>query len=107
MTPATTGPRLRLLGRPTGELVTDAGTTALRLRHAEILLLLTLNPHGLTSEQLAIELHDRETAPVTLRAELSRLRDLLARHGTVELASRPYRLVGRTRLRRRRSASAA
>jgi hypothetical protein len=66
----------------------------LRLRHAEILLLLTLNPGGLTSEQLAIELHDRATAPVTLRAELSRLRDLLARHGTVELASRPYRLVG-------------
>jgi transcriptional regulator of acetoin/glycerol metabolism len=92
--PTTTGPRLRLLGRPTGELVTGSGTTTLRLRHAEILLLLTLNSHGLTSEQLAIELHDRETAPVTLRAELSRLRDLLARHATVELASRPYRLVG-------------
>lgn len=89
-----TDARLRLLGHPTGEFVTPAGTTSLRLRHAEILLLLTLNPGGLTSEQLAIELHDRETAPVTLRAELSRLRDLLAKHGSVTLASRPYRLVG-------------
>lgn len=86
--------RLRLFGQSTGELVTPGGTAPLRLRHAEILLLLTLNPAGLTSEQLAIELHDRTTAPVTLRAELSRLRDLLARHSTVALASRPYRLVG-------------
>jgi hypothetical protein len=86
--------RLRLLGHATGELVTPGGTTPLRLRHAEILLLLTLNPGGLTAEQLVIELHDRATAPVTLRAELSRLRDLLARHGSIELASRPYRLVG-------------
>jgi hypothetical protein len=85
---------LHLLGHPTGELVTPLGVTPLRLRHAEILLLLSLNPGGLTSEQLAIELHDRTTAPVTLRAELSRLRDLLGRHDGVELGSRPYRLLG-------------
>jgi len=85
--------RLRLLGHPTGELVTAQGAVPLRLRHAEILLLLTLNPNGLTAEQLAIELHDRTTAPVTLRAELSRLRELLARQGAVELGSRPYRLI--------------
>jgi transcriptional regulator of acetoin/glycerol metabolism len=90
--PATS--RLRLLGHPTGELITSDGVTPLRLRHAEILLLLALNPRGLTAEQLAIELHDRRTAPVTMRAELSRLRDLLARHGLVPLASRPYRLEG-------------
>jgi transcriptional regulator of acetoin/glycerol metabolism len=85
--------RLRLLGHATGELITEQGTLPLRLRHAEILLLLTLNPNGLTAEQLAIELHDRTTAPVTLRAELSRLRELLARQGAVELGSRPYRLI--------------
>jgi hypothetical protein len=86
--------QLRLLGRPTGELETPEGVIPLRLRHAEILLLLTLNPAGLTADQLAIELHDRTTAPVTLRAELSRLRDLLSRRAGVELGSRPYRLLG-------------
>lgn len=91
--------RLHLLGHPTGELITPEGTVALRLRHAEILLALTLHPAGLTSEQLDVQLHDRVTAPVTLRAEMSRLRDLLTNHfsryGQVTLASRPYRLVGR------------
>jgi hypothetical protein len=89
-----TPPLLRLLGHATGELVTADGVTPLRLRHAEILLLLSLNPAGLTAEQLAIELHARRTAPVTLRAELSRLRELLSRHEGVELAARPYRLLG-------------
>jgi len=89
----TAPPRLEVLGRRTGAVVTAGGSTPLRLRHAEILLLLTLNPNGLTAEQLAIELHDRTTAPVTLRAELSRLRELLARQGAVELGSRPYRLI--------------
>ena len=87
--------RLRILGHPTGELVTPDGVTALRLRHAEILLLLSLHPAGLTADQLALQLHDRRTAPVTLRAELSRLRDLLARQGGgVGLTARPYRLTG-------------
>jgi transcriptional regulator of acetoin/glycerol metabolism len=85
--------QLRVLGRPSAELVIGPDAVPLRLRHAEILFLLTLSPDGLTAEQLAIELHDRTTAPVTLRAELSRLRELLARHGPVALGSRPYRLL--------------
>jgi hypothetical protein len=95
--PATAGPgapRLRLLGHPHGQLITAEASTPLRLRHAEILLLLTLHPDGLTAEQLAVQLHDRRTAAVTQRAELSRLRDLLARSADVTLASRPYRLQG-------------
>jgi transcriptional regulator of acetoin/glycerol metabolism len=92
-TPSARTEQLRVLGRSSAELVTGAETVPLRLRHAEILVLLTLNPDGLTAEQLAIELHDRTTAPVTLRAELSRLRELLARHGPVALGSRPYRLL--------------
>jgi GAF domain len=88
-------PRLELLGRPTGELALAGRSTPLRLRHAEILLLLAQHPAGLTSEQLAVALHERPTAPVTLRAELSRLREELARLGAgVELGSRPYRLLG-------------
>ncbi len=86
-------PRLRVLGRTRGELVTRQGVTPLRLRHAEILLLLATNRHGLNADQLAIELHEQAAAPVTLRAELSRLRDLLTRIGEPHLASRPYRLT--------------
>ncbi|MDQ1288922.1 MAG: hypothetical protein QG622_2488 [Actinomycetota bacterium] len=92
--PTATPARLRLLGHPTGELVTPRRALPLRLRHAEILLVLALNPGGLTSGQLDVELHDHRTAPVTLRAEMHRLRDLLARESTVSLASRPYRIVG-------------
>lgn len=72
-----------LLGRPDG--------TPLRLgrRHSEIMVLLAAHPEGLTGERLALELYgERAVTPVTLRAELSRLRSLL---GPL-LGSRPYRL---------------
>ncbi|GGO45636.1 transcriptional regulator [Streptomyces daqingensis] len=69
-----------------------AGTGApLRLgrRHSEIMMLLAAHPEGLTGERLALELYgERDVNPVTLRAELSRLRGLL---GPL-LDSRPYRL---------------
>jgi len=85
--------RLHLLGHPTGELITSEGVTPLRLRHAEILFLLTLRPEGMTADQLAGELNERPTASVTLRAELSRLRELLSRHGDgVHVQGRPYGL---------------
>ena len=64
--------------------------TPLRLgrRHSEILLLLASHPDGLSAERLGMELYgERDIHPVTLRAELSRLRQLL---GPL-LLSRPYR----------------
>lgn len=80
---------LTALGR--NEALLTAGGRRLRLgrRHSEIVVLLACHPEGLTGDHLALELYgDRPVNPVTLRAELSRLRQLL---GPL-LASRPYRL---------------
>lgn len=60
----------------------------LTLRHAEILTLLALHPDGMTGEKLALHLYGDEGSPVTVRAEIHRLRGLL---GEVLLA-KPYRL---------------
>lgn len=97
-------PLLEVLGRDEALLHTGspapgrtgarAGDGSVRLgrRHSEILLLLAAHPYGLSGDRLTLELYgDRDVTPVTLRAELSRLRRLL---GPL-LASRPYRLTGR------------
>lgn len=92
--PAGTGCTLDALGRDEALLhtpYTRASGSPLRLgrRHSEIVLLLAAHPDGLGGDQLAVELYgDRDVNPVTLRAELSRLRHLL---GPL-LESRPYRL---------------
>lgn len=83
---------LRALGERSGSLSTPRETTSLRLRHAEMLLILAEHPRGLSVEQLALELHEQDVAPVTLRAEVSRLRELLGGLGVGRLTSRPYRL---------------
>lgn len=81
---------LRLLGdRPMA--VTEAGTVPLSLRHAEILALLVMHPAGLTAERLTFLLYGDDGNPVTVRAELHRLRGRL---GAELIAQRPYRLVG-------------
>lgn len=81
---------LEVLGRDEAVLHTGDGPP-LRLgrRHSEILLLLAAHPEGFTGERLSCELYgERDVTPVTLRAELSRLRQLLG----PALESRPYRL---------------
>jgi hypothetical protein len=85
-----TGARLRALGR--SEAILEVGGARHRLgrRHSEILVLLAAHPEGLSNERLAWELYgERLINPVTLRAELSRLRQLLGRL----FQSRPYRLT--------------
>ncbi|MBO8191736.1 GAF domain-containing protein [Streptomyces oryzae] len=88
---------LAVLGRDEALLHTPqtraaGGPLRLGRRHSEILLLLAAHPDGLTGEELARELYgERDVHPVTLRAELSRLRQLL---GPL-LGSRPYRLLER------------
>ncbi|MGC4933160.1 GAF domain-containing protein [Gordonia sp. DT30] len=77
------GFRWRREGDPMGE-------RTLSRRHAEILLLLQEYPEGLNTEQLAIHLAGDGIDPVTVRAEISRLRRDL---GTDVLSSRPYRLT--------------
>ncbi|MGW2630466.1 GAF domain-containing protein [Streptomyces chattanoogensis] len=81
---------LSALGRDEALLVMDGKRLRLGPRHSEIMVLLTRHPEGLTGEHLAVLLYgEREMSPVTLRAELSRLRRLV---GPL-LGSRPYRLT--------------
>ncbi|MER7423343.1 GAF domain-containing protein [Nonomuraea rubra] len=83
------GLTLSLLGEgtPTASYGDDA--RPLSLRHAELLALLALHPHGLTAEQLSFHLYGDDGNPVTIRAEIHRLRGQLG--GAI--AAKPYRLV--------------
>lgn len=85
---APAGVRLELLG-PSPRAVLGRREVPLSRRHAELLCVLLLRPEGLTAEQLALELYGETGRPVSVRAELSRLRREL---GDV-LGARPYRLV--------------
>jgi hypothetical protein len=80
---------LRVLGQPTGSLGDGRATNRLALRHSELLVLLASYPDGVGGDRLAALLHEQDVAAVTLRAELSRLRSILA---PITLHSRPYRL---------------
>jgi hypothetical protein len=82
---------LYALGRDEALLVTPGSRMRLSRRHSEILVLLAHRPEGLSGEEMLGELYEDESVtPVTLRAELSRLRRLL---GPDLLLSRPYRLA--------------
>ncbi|MEW2383137.1 GAF domain-containing protein [Micromonospora sp. NPDC047707] len=83
------------LGRDEAELRVGGRRIRLGRRHSELLVLLVDHPEGRTGEQLGLDLYgDDRLHPVTLRAELSRLRRVLGRD---LLNSRPYRLRGRVR----------
>ncbi|WP_420037356.1 GAF domain-containing protein [Streptomyces sp. cg28] len=92
--PSTTDRALRLtvLGRDEALLLTPTGhKLRLSRRHSELLVLLARHPEGLTGDELLCHLYEDETVtPVTLRAELARLRRVL---GPGLLTSRPYRLT--------------
>ena len=79
------GVRLELLHRRP-RIALPGGIRELSGRHAEILAVLLLAGRGLTSEQLTLEVYGETGKPVTLRAEMSRLRHSL---GGV-LRARPY-----------------
>ncbi|GAA1912687.1 GAF domain-containing protein [Streptomyces durmitorensis] len=81
---------LTALGRDEALLLTGGRKVRLSRRHSEILVLLARHPEGLTGDELLCALYEDESVtPVTLRAELARLRRLL---GPELLRSRPYRL---------------
>lgn len=82
--------RLEVLGRDDAVLSTPTGGLRLSQRHAELLLLIATHPGGLSVEQLSSLLSERESAPVTIRAEMSRLRQHLPQGF---LTSRPYRIA--------------
>ncbi|MFE9958286.1 GAF domain-containing protein [Micromonospora sp. NPDC005299] len=83
-------PHVAALGRDEAELRVGGRRIRLGRRHSELLVLLLDHPEGRTGEQLGLDLYgDDRLHPVTLRAELSRLRRAL---GDELLDSRPYRL---------------
>lgn len=83
--------QLHALGRDEALLVADGRKIRLSRRHSEILVALARHPEGLGGDGLLVELYEDESVtPVTLRAELSRLRRLL---GPELLLSRPYRFA--------------
>ncbi|MGR6913518.1 GAF domain-containing protein [[Actinomadura] parvosata] len=80
---------LSLLGEGVPTASYGDGDRPLSLRHAELLALLTLHPHGLTAEQLSFHLYGDAGNPVTIRAEIHRLRAQLGE----AIAAKPYRLA--------------
>lgn len=89
------GARLSVLGadRPqwrASDADGNAHTTTLTGRHADILVLLSRHPEGLSADHLAMLLDDNDLDTVTVRAEVSRLRRVI---GAEFVASRPYRLL--------------
>jgi hypothetical protein len=89
--PARAQARLEVLGRHGAMLHRGGHTVTLSQRHSEMLMLLALNPRGLTGEELTYQLNEDDLSMVTVRAEMSRLRPLL---GALAPSSRPYRLPG-------------
>jgi hypothetical protein len=77
------------LGRDEVVLCVDGRRQRLGRRHSELLVLLLAHPEGRTGDQLAFDLYAEDLNPVTVRAELSRLRRTL---GPELVDSRPYRL---------------
>ncbi|MFI1167218.1 GAF domain-containing protein [Streptomyces sp. NPDC020801] len=89
--PAAGTPELTALGRDEAQLLVGGRGIRLSRRHSEIVVLLARHPEGLTGDELLCALYEDESVtPVTLRAELARLRRVL---GPGLLASRPYRLT--------------
>ncbi|GIJ05641.1 GAF domain-containing protein [Spirilliplanes yamanashiensis] len=87
--PARATAHATLLGRDEAVLTVDGRPIRLGRRHSELLFLLLAQPEGRTGDQLGIDLYGDDVNPVTVRAELSRLRRVLT---DALLDSRPYRL---------------
>jgi len=86
--PASAG-QVVALGRNEAALTFGGVRQRLGRRHSELLVLLLAHPEGRTGEELGVDLYGDDVSPVTVRAELSRLRRTL---GPELLESRPYRL---------------
>jgi transcriptional regulator of acetoin/glycerol metabolism len=88
-----TAPLLSVLGREDGHLQVGDHSVDLTSRHAEILTVLSWHREGLSAEQLARLVYDREDAVTTLRAEMVRLRHALEPLApSLVPSSRPYKL---------------
>ena len=86
--------RLEVLGRDRAMLHALGTSRQLSRRHSELLLLLAVNPGGLSGDHLALLLREEDVSPVTVRAEMTRLRRIV---GAGMVQSRPYRLTSELR----------
>ncbi|MHA7143493.1 GAF domain-containing protein [Arthrobacter sp. TmT3-37] len=85
---------LQILGTDHGIVHAGGAPLDLSLRHAELLTLLALHPEGLTADQIATMAYPEDASGTTVRAEMLRLRRVLANHGgAIVPQSRPYRLA--------------
>lgn len=82
-------PTLEVLGRHQADWRAGVQHTRLGLRHSEILVLLAEAADGLTADELEAALSLHPIATVTVRAELSRLRQVILPY---RISTRPYRL---------------
>ncbi|MBT1679369.1 GAF domain-containing protein [Curtobacterium aurantiacum] len=86
---------LTVLGTDTAVLRLADRRVQLSARHSELLVVLAAHPGGLAAPDLATAVYGDPRAVVTLRAEVVRLRRVLARHAPdVTVTSRPYRVTG-------------
>lgn len=91
-------PVVRVTGPGAPAVARDGREKQIGLRHAEILTLLDWYDDGLSGPQLSEMVYADAPEATTVRVEMHRLRRVLAEasDGSVELASRPYRLVAGT-----------
>ncbi|WP_241979826.1 helix-turn-helix domain-containing protein [Cryobacterium glaciale] len=90
---------LTVLGTDHGQLQCGGSTVDVSPRHTEILTLLAWHREGLSADRLAGYLFDQDTAVETLRAEMVRVRKVLALlDAPITITSRPYRLESRLEL---------
>ncbi|MBB6345607.1 hypothetical protein ACWGH8_09135 [Nonomuraea muscovyensis] len=80
----------RVLGRDRALLRINGVEHELSARHSDLLVLLAAHPAGLTADAIVREAYGPGGKPVTVRAEMTRLRRVLGYH----LGSDPYRLLG-------------
>jgi len=87
-------PSLRFLGRDRAVLeISGHVVITFSPKHSEILLLLATEPSGYTAEALAEKLYGGSASPVTIRAEMTRLKKVLKDNSVdVDIESMPYRL---------------
>ncbi|MDQ0758805.1 transcriptional regulator of acetoin/glycerol metabolism [Streptomyces canus] len=103
--PASDTSELSALGRDEALLVGAGRRVRLSRRHSEILVLLSRHPEGLTGDELLCALYEDESVtPVTLRAELARLRRVLGARAAV-VAAVPADRAGRVGPGRRGAAA--
>jgi hypothetical protein len=81
---------MRGLGRARLQVSGRHGPIEVPRRLAEVAILVADDPVGLTGAQLAVALHDKELAPSTIRAAVTRLNQLV---GFQLVRSQPYKLA--------------